>query len=253
VAQSSPDKKESDPYYTSFDGVNIHYEVNGDGFPVLLVHGFISDGATWKKGPLYEDLLQAGYKVIVPDMRGNGKSDKPHSPEAYENDAEAKDLMGLMTALRINSYHVVGYSRGSIITSRLLVLDSRIKKAVMGGMGADFTDPEWPRRKMFYRALMGEPVKELEGALKRIKDNGLDQQALAYLQKAQPSTSHEELAKIKQPVLVISGDRDNDNGSSEELAALIKTSTSMRVPGDHGSTRVSKEFSVEVLKFLART
>jgi hypothetical protein len=62
-------------------------------------------------------------------------------------------------------------------------MDSRIKKAVLGGMGADFTDPEWPRRKMFYRALMGESVPELEGAVKRVKENGLDQLALAYLQK----------------------------------------------------------------------
>ena len=66
-------RKESDLYFTSFDGTVIHYEVSGDGFPVLLVHGFISDGATWKKAPLYLDLLQAGYKVIIPDMRGKWK------------------------------------------------------------------------------------------------------------------------------------------------------------------------------------
>ena len=250
LAQSQKGK-ESDQYYTSFDGVKIHYEVSGDGFPVLLVHGFISDGESWKRAALLNDLLGAGYKVIVPDMRGNGKSDKPHTPEAYEKDAEAKDLIGLISALKIDSYHVIGYSRGSIITTRLLVNDSRIKKAVLGGMGADFTDPEWPRRKMFYRALMGETVPELEGMVKRVKDNGLDQLALAYLQNGQPSTSHDELGKIRQPVLVISGDRDNDNGRAEELAALIKTSHAVRVPGDHGSTRTSKEFSAEVLKFLS--
>jgi pimeloyl-ACP methyl ester carboxylesterase len=248
-AQTEQGKK-PDQYFISFDGVKIHYEVSGDGFPVLLVHGFISDGQSWKKAEVFNDLIKAGYKVIVPDMRGNGKSDKPHTPEAYLKDAEARDLIGLMTALKIDSYHVVGYSRGSIITSRLLVMDSRINKAVLGGMGADFTDPEWPRRKMFYRALMGEPVPELEAMVKRVQDSGLDQLALAYLQNGQPSTSHEELGKIKQPVLVISGDRDNDNGSAEALAALIKTAQPVRVPGDHGSTRTSKEFSVEVIKFL---
>jgi pimeloyl-ACP methyl ester carboxylesterase len=239
-----------DQYYTSFDGVKIHYRVTGDGFPVLLVHGFISDGETWKRAALFNDLLQAGYKVIVPDMRGNGKSDKPHTPEAYEKDAEARDLMGLVTALKIDRYHVIGYSRGSIITSRLLVMDARISKAVLGGMGADFTNPEWPRRKMFYKALMGESVPELAGVVKRVQDSGLDQLALAYLQNGQPSTSPEELGKIRQPVLVISGDQDNDNGSAEELAAMMKTSKSLRVPGDHGSTRTSKEFSTAVIKFL---
>lgn len=237
-------------HYTSFDGVKIYYEVHGNGFPILLVHGFISDGQSWRSSALFNDLLQARYQVIVPDMRGNGKSDKPHTAESYEKEAEAKDLMGLMSYLKIDRFHLVGYSRGSIIASRLLVLDSRIEKAVLGGMGADFTNPEWPRRKMFYRALMGEPVPELEGVVKRIKDNQLDQLALAYLQKAQPSTSHEELGKIKQPVLVISGDRDKDNGSAEALGALIKTSKTVRVPGDHGSTRSSKQFSDEVLKFI---
>jgi pimeloyl-ACP methyl ester carboxylesterase len=249
VAQEAANS-ESDLYYTSFDDVKIHYQVFGNGYPVLLVHGFISDGQSWKSTSLFNDLQAAGYKIIVPDMRGNGKSDKPHTPEAYKDDAEARDLMGLITSLTLSHYHVIGYSRGSIITSRLLVKDNRIAKAVLGGMGSDFTNPEWPRRKMFYSALIGEPVKELEGMVKRVKDNGLDQLALAYLQKEQPSTSREQLGQIKQPVLVISGDQDNDNGSAEALAEMIKTSRIMRVPGDHGSTRSSKPFSEKVLDFL---
>lgn len=242
--------KESDLFYTSFDAVKIRYQVFGTGYPVLLVHGFISDGQSWKSAAIFNDLIAAGYQVIVPDMRGNGKSDKPHTPEAYADDAEARDLMGLITSLGLNYYHIIGYSRGSIITTRLLVKDKRISKAVLGGMGADFTNPEWPRRKMFYSALMGGPVKELEGMVKRVQDAGLDQLALAYLQKEQPSTSPEELGKIKKPVFVISGDQDNDNGSAEGLAKLIKTSQVERVAGDHGSTRSSKQFSEKVLSFL---
>jgi len=237
-------------FFTSFDDVKIYYEVQGEGFPIVLVHGFISSGESWKKTILYRDLLQAGYKVINLDMRGNGKSDKPHVPEAYEHDAEAKDIMGLLTFLDVKQYSAVGYSRGSIITSRLLLLDTRIKKGVLGGMGADFTDPEWPRRKMFYKALMGDAIPELAAMIKRVKDAGLDQLALAYLQKGQPSTSHTELGQIKKPVLVISGDKDLDNGSSQELASLIPTSKHLVVPGDHGTTRSSQEFSAEVIKFL---
>ena len=60
-------------------------------------------------------------------------------------------MIGLMQMLGIDEYGVVGYSRGSIITARLLVLDKRISKAVMGGIGIDFTNPEWPRRIMFYK------------------------------------------------------------------------------------------------------
>ncbi|HXL57158.1 MAG TPA: alpha/beta fold hydrolase, partial [Chitinophagaceae bacterium] len=135
-------------FFTSFDSSKIYYEVRGNGFPVILVHGFIVNGESWKRTAVYKDLIDSGYKVITLDMRGNGKSDKPHTVEAYANDAEVKDIMGLVNMLHLNNYNVIGYSRGSIITARLLVLDKSISKAVMGGMGADFTNPEWPRRQM---------------------------------------------------------------------------------------------------------
>jgi pimeloyl-ACP methyl ester carboxylesterase len=237
-------------YFKSFDSTKIYYEVRGTGDAVVLVHGFIVNGQSWKRTELYKNLLEEGYKVIILDQRGNGFSDKPHTPEAYENDAEAKDIMGLMKKLKIKKYSAVGYSRGSIIVSRLLVLDKRIKKGVMGGMGAEFTNPEWPRRIMFYKALSGEPVPELAAMVENVKKQGLDQQALAYLQKAQPSTSKEALRKIKKPVLIICGDKDSDNGSAKELADLFKHPVYRVTPGDHGSASRTKEFSIQVISFL---
>jgi len=239
-------------YFSSFDGTKIYYEIRGSGKPVLLVHGFIVNSNSWKGAALYKDLLNQGYKVILLDMRGNGKSDKPHDTTSYANDAEAKDIIGLMDFLKIHKYSVVGYSRGSIITARLLVLDKRIQAAVMGGMGADFTNPQWPRRMMFYRALMGDSIPELNGVVNYVKQQGLDQLALAYLQKEQPSTSKEELHKIAQPVLVISGDQDADNGSAKELAKLLPNSTLATSPGDHNHAASTPEFSKAVNSFLKR-
>jgi len=237
-------------YYTSFDSTKIYYEVTGKGYPVILVHGFIMTGEGWKKTEVYKELQNAGYKVITMDMRGNGRSGKPHTAEAYANDAEAKDIMGLADFLGIHKYNVIGYSRGSIITARLLVSDKRINKAVMGGMGTDFTNPEWPRRKMFYRALSGDTVKELEGMVKNVQKAGLDQQALAYLQKEQPSTPKETLSKVKRPILVICGDKDTDNGNARELADLFPNGHFAQVPGDHGAALGTKEFADEVIKFF---
>jgi hypothetical protein len=71
------DNKKSDLYCTSFDAVKIHYQIFGNGYPVLLVHDSIFDGQSWKSTSLSNDLQAAGYKIIVPDMRGNVKSDKP--------------------------------------------------------------------------------------------------------------------------------------------------------------------------------
>jgi pimeloyl-ACP methyl ester carboxylesterase len=239
-------------FFKSFDSANIYYEVNGNGSPVILIHGFIVNGESWKKTAVYTCLLDSGYKVITLDMRGNGRSDKPHDSTAYENDAEAKDIMLLANLLGVKKYSVVGYSRGSIIASRLLVLDKRVDKAVLGGMGTDFTNPLWPRRILFYKALMGEPVKELEAMVKYVKESGLDQTALAYLQKAQPSTSKKELHKVKKPVLVICGDKDTDNGKAGELAALIPKAAFIPVPGDHNGASKTNEFAKEVLSFLQK-
>ncbi|PWT97230.1 MAG: alpha/beta hydrolase [Bacteroidetes bacterium] len=240
----------SGKYYNSFDGTKIYYEVRGSGPTVVLVHGFIVNGESWKRTSLYNELLKSGFQVITLDMRGNGKSDKPHDPKAYENDAETKDIMGLLSSLGVKSYSAVGYSRGSIITSRLLVQDKRIRAAVIGGMGSDFTDTAWPRRKMFYRALIGEDVPELASMVKYVKDSGLDQLALAYLQKSQPSTSPTELSKVNKPVLIICGTEDSDNGSSESLTKLIPGAIHRSCPGDHGAAVRTPEFSTEVISFL---
>ena len=239
-------------YLVSFDSTKIYYEVYGNGFPVLLVHGFIANSQSWKRTALFDSLLASGRKVILVDMRGNGKSDKPHNDEAYINDAETKDLMLLITKLGINQYDVVGYSRGSIITSRLMVWDKRIRRGVLGGMGIEFTNPEWPRRIQFYHALISDTVPELHEMVQYIQQAGLDQQALALLQKYQPSTSILVLKTIKIPVLVIHGDLDNDNGSADQLALVFPYSEKAVVPGMHNQALQTPEFAQAVLSFLSK-
>jgi pimeloyl-ACP methyl ester carboxylesterase len=239
-------------YYTAVDGTKIYYEVKGDGFPVILVHGFSGTGEGWKKGPLYTDLLSAGYQVIILDQRGNGRSDKPHTDVGYANDAEAKDIVGLASSLKLTKYDVVGYSRGSIIASRLLVLDKRVQKLVMGGMGDAYTNPEWPRRVHAYKALMGDTTfHDVDGMINYIHSNpAFDVTALALQQKYQPSTSPQELAKVKIPVMIICGTEDHDNGSETGLNKMIPGSKLNYVPGDHNSASRTIQFSAAVLAFL---
>ena len=239
-------------YFSSFDKVKIHYEVKGSGKPVLLIHGFVGKGSDWKTKPVYDSLLANGFNVITADLRGNGWSDKPHEPEAYAHDAESKDLMGLLKYLGIKKYQAIGYSRGSIILARLLVLDKNVTKAIMGGIGADFTNPLWPRRIGIYEALMYDSAKGYDDLRKRIITAGLDRLALAYQQKEQPSTSKQELAKLKQKILIICGDQDEDNASARDLQQLIPRSVFVSVPGNHGSAVGTKEFAAETISFLKK-
>jgi pimeloyl-ACP methyl ester carboxylesterase len=239
-------------YYTSFDGTKIYYEVKGNGYPVVLVHGFSGTSQGWKKGFLYTNLLRAGYKVIILDLRGNGQSDKPHTDVAYSNDAEAKDIIGLVSSLNITKYDVVGYSRGSIIASRLLLLDAdRLHKVVMGGMGDAYTDPNWPRRIHAYRALMGDKrYHDVDDMMTYIHSQHFDEQALAMQQKHQPTASRIELAKVKNQVLIVRGTEDKENGSETRLQALITGSKLTYVPGNHNTASLSNQFSAAVFFFL---
>jgi pimeloyl-ACP methyl ester carboxylesterase len=244
-------------FHRAPDGVRVHYTVAGAGPTVVLVHGFLNDGGSWRSAPLHARLRAAGYRVVVVDLRGNGASDHPTTLAAYERDAEARDVIAIAAALGAGDYCAVGYSRGAIIAARLLVLDPRVRCAVLGGMGADFTDPAWPRREAAYRALAGLPLDSAAaapvlGMVRAAEQRGLDRTVLALQQRAQPSTSRAELGRVRRPVLVIAGDRDADNGDAAALAALIPGAARATVPGDHGGTMRTAPFADSVLAFLGR-
>ncbi|MEY2902107.1 MAG: hypothetical protein RLY89_1213 [Bacteroidota bacterium] len=237
-------------YFNSFDNTKIHYLVAGKGEPILLLHGFTNTLNDWIKKPIYDSLLSNGYQVILVDLRGNGLSDKPENPESYANNAEAKDLMGLMQYLQFKSYKAIGYSRGSIILASLLVMDKHCSKAVLGGMGSDFTNPNWPRRIGFYNALMNDSIPGYESFRKYIAGKGLNPKVLASQQKEQPSTSTAQLAKLKQSVLVICGIEDTDNGKGEDLQQLIPKAQFVSIPGNHNSASGTQDFARAILDFF---
>lgn len=240
-----------DPLFTSFDGTQIHYDVLGEGKPVVLLHGFITNGESWKRAPVRQALADGGFKVVTLDLRGNGRSDKPHTAEAYRDNAELKDVMALMKHLNLTNYDVVGYSRGAILTAKLLTMDKQVRRAVMGGMSADFTDPNWFRRKNFHEALTKPGSHpELQGAVDYAKKSGADTVALARMQEFQPTTSRAELGKLRVPLLVVNGDQDLDNGNPKELADAVPGARLIIVPGTHGGAMATPEFAKAVMGFL---
>ncbi|TXF91705.1 alpha/beta hydrolase [Neolewinella aurantiaca] len=238
------------PTFESFDGQQISYRDGGDGPAVMLLHGFINDGSSWLQTQLYGQLVNSGYRVIIPDMRGNGFSAKPHTDEAYANDAEVKDLMILADELELDSYIAIGYSRGSIVLAKLLTEDKRISRAVLGGMGVDFTDPDWPRRKQFAAAFAGETTPETEGAVEYAKSVNADLKALHLLQKHQPVTSLDQLRSIDVPVLVAVGSSDKDNGDPGALERLFRHGKLAMMPGDHNNTYKTPVFAAAVMAFV---
>lgn len=236
--------------FESFDGVKISYTDEGYGEPILLLHGFLNSRKSWDNTVLKQQLINMGYRVIIPDLRGNGDSDKPKDEGAYGNGAEIKDLVLLMNRLKVEKYKAVGYSRGSIVLAKLLTEDDRIEKAVLGGMGIDFTNPEWDRKIMFANAFKGEVNQFTKGAVDYAKSINADFRSLYLQQKYQPVTSVKELNELVIEILVISGTDDLDNGSAEDLKNSFVKGKLEKVPGDHNGTYKTEAFSNSIIRFL---
>ena len=97
------------------DGVGIEFDVTGDddGRPVILLHGFPDSGRLWRNQ--VRPLADAGFKVIVPDQRGYGRSDKPSEVEAYALPFLANDIGNVLDAAGVEKAHVVGHDWGAAV------------------------------------------------------------------------------------------------------------------------------------------
>ncbi len=238
--------------FSSFDGSTIAYVDEGKGTPVILIHGFINDASSWNGTVIKKQLLESGYRVIVPDLRGNGFSEQPKTEEGFKNNAEVKDLKALLDHLNIQAIIAIGYSRGSILLAKWLTEDTRIQKAVIGGMGIDFTDRDWDRRILFENAFLGiEPLNEItEGAVNYAKSKKANLAVLGWSQRYQPVTSQKALSEVEIKTLVIAGDQDTDNGDPKKLADILPHGTLTLVSGDHNTTYRKEAFATAVMAFL---
>ncbi|MBF4994621.1 alpha/beta hydrolase [Arthrobacter gandavensis] len=111
--------------------IELYYEDHGKGQPVVLIHGYPLDGASWEKQTAA--LLQAGYRVITYDRRGFGRSDKP--AEGYDYDTFAADLNAVMNTLDLHAAVLAGFSMGTGEVARYLSTygSDRVDKAVFLG------------------------------------------------------------------------------------------------------------------------
>ncbi len=99
--------------YASNNGVQIHYEVEGEGAPLVLLHGFGVSGDAWRTGG-HVAALRDEFQVIVMDARGHGRSDKPHHPEAYRLPERVRDVTAVLDAVGVETARFLGFSLGGV-------------------------------------------------------------------------------------------------------------------------------------------
>jgi pimeloyl-ACP methyl ester carboxylesterase len=137
------------------DGVGIEYEVTGEGQPVVLLHGFPDSGRLWRHQ--VPALAAAGYRVIVPDLRGYGKSGKPEAVDAYSIPVLAGDVLAVLADAGVTGKaHVVGHDWGAALAWALASFapDSVDHLAVLSvGSPATFMRTMEQRQKSWYMLL----------------------------------------------------------------------------------------------------
>ena len=245
------------PHFCNAD-VDIAYLDEGEGEPIVLVHGFASTKeVNWVQPGWVATLTRAGRRVIALDNRGHGASAKLYDPAAYHGAIMAEDVRALLDHLEIARADVMGYSMGARITAFLAFAHAaRVRSAILGGLGIKLVDgvglPEDIAVALEAPAL--EDVSDPTGRMFRAfaDQTGSDRRALAAcIRGSRQVLTRDQVARIATPVLVAVGTNDPIAGSAQALAALIPGARALDIPGrDHMLAVGDKVYKAGVLEFL---
>ena len=266
--------------YAKNGNINIYYEVEGEGTPLVFAHPGGGSIETWKRIG-YVDALKGDYRCILIDSRGSGQSDTPHETSAYGPDlykTDADDVIVVLDALGVNTSCYYGYSRGSRAGYQLAVdYPDRFGGFILGntspfewtGAWADFSK-KWAEIFKLYltdveaavskqEEFRGSPFSAEEKknfiALLKRSDKENDLRAIIAMGDIDyyPLTV-DEVAGISKPCLIYCGDADDFHIHAQKASETIPNSTFVSLPGlDHGSALANVDTILPHIKeFLSR-
>jgi len=242
------------------DGVRIAYSDEGEGEPILLIHGFASNVVTnWVDPGWVRTLVANGRRVIAFDNRGHGQSEKLYDQERYGAPTMAEDALALLDHLGIECTDVLGYSMGARIAAFLVLRHpERIRSVVLAGLGINMVRGMVGSRPLA-KALEARTIDEVTNDTARsfrafAEHTKSDLRALAACMRGpRENITPELLAGIRVPVLVAVGTEDVIGGSGPELAALIPGARLLNIEGrDHMKAVGDARFKQGVLDFLTQ-
>ncbi|MDF7776530.1 alpha/beta hydrolase [Sphingomonas sp. AOB5] len=242
-------------HFASFDGTELAWHEMGEGRPVVLIHGYFSTAfVNWIRYGHAEKIAAEGFRVIMPDLRGHGESAKPHDAASYPPDVLMRDGLALIERLGLTDYDLGGYSLGGRTTARMLANGATPGKVVIAGMGLrGLTDTQG--RGTYFRRVLGNLGSFERGTPEWLteaflKTTGGDPEALLRILDTFVDTPLDQVAAIAQPVAVISGIEDQDNGPAHELSDLLPNGRLIEIPGNHMSAVTRRELGQSIADFL---
>ncbi|CAN7362285.1 alpha/beta fold hydrolase [Bradyrhizobium sp. LjRoot220] len=240
--------------------VEIAYLDEGEGDPIVLVHGFASSkNVNWVYPTWVSELKKAGRRVIALDNRGHGDSGKLYDAASYEIAIMAGDVVALLDHLGIERADVMGYSLGSRMTAVMaLSRPQRLRSAILGGIGIGMITGGGPGENVAL-ALEAPSLDDVTDPVGRTfrafaDQTRSDHRALAAcLRGSRRLMTRDEAAGINVPVLIAVGTADEIAGSAQALGKIIPNAEVLDIPNrDHMRAVGDKVYKAGVIDFLSR-
>ena len=254
------------------NGVKIWYVTGGKGEAVVLIHGWMSDSSMW--GRLDTNPAAEEFQLIALDLRGHGKSDKPHDVAKYDAEVAA-DVIRLLDHLKIEKAHLVGYSSGSYVAGKVAATyPNRVRSVAFGGQApiiGEVKDSDFSEVELFAKLVdegkdldayilavspeESKPTEEQARAFAQFAYAGKDVRALAAAGRGYKklAVTEKDLRRCQAPMLFIHGGNESEHVKSKVAAArkaLGRGELKIIQGGNHMTTLTNPEFGATIKTFL---
>jgi len=248
------------PYANNY-GVRIYYEVEGEGPPLILLHGLTEDSGWWRDSG-YVESLRNDYRLILIDARGHGASDKPHIPDAYKLELLVSDIVEVLNDLGISKAHFLGFSMGGWIGFGIgKYASERFHSLIIGAM-SPYREPNAPNIT-FERLKKGKDFiwPEIENMMgpwitpqlrARLRANDLEA-LIALVSKDWMLSLEGVLPTMTMPCLLFAGEADLYYPGAKRCADSMPNATFVSFPNlGHMDTLFRSDLVMPYIKkFLA--
>ena len=209
------------------NGVRLHYQVAGEGPPLVLHHGFGGSWLSWRHFGFVQEL-KSRYKLIMPDARGHGLSAKPHDVRAYSMSERIDDILAILDEQSIERAHFFGYSMGGLVAYGLARRTPHRLRSLIIGAAHPYEDHSWETFADVDGSNAGAFIAALETALSETLSDDVKTAVLnndlwalsAAARRKRPSMEH-ILPALDIPCLLYCGDADLRHAAVQRCAAAL--------------------------------